>query len=149
MCLLSYGVQIRGEVPRALEEPTRIAWLPIFRIYRTLLTQTALRGNSKVIQLPVGGNELDLLDYLSNQKSEIQTIVKEQARSGPVKIGMSACVKMMKDLETSIGREWMEVREFFKIWDKVRKICANSSWFLHCATTKVWIRAITAQHSQL
>ena len=75
-----------------------------------LPTQTALRCNLKVVQLPVGGNELDLLDYLSNQKSEIQTIVKDQARSGPVKVGMSACVKMLKDLETSIDEDGRQKR---------------------------------------
>ena len=45
---------------------------------------------------------MNLLNYLSNQKTEIQRIVKEQARSGPVKVGMSACVEMVKDLEKSI-----------------------------------------------
>ena len=78
-----------------------------------LPTQTALQGNLKVIQLPVGGNELNLLNYLSNQKSEIQTIVKDQARSGPVKVGMSVCVKMVKDLETSIDEDGRQKRKEF------------------------------------
>ena len=64
--------------------------------------------------MPVGGNELDLLDYLSNQKSEIQTIVKDQARSGPVKVGMSACAKKVKDLETSIDEDARQKRIEFR-----------------------------------
>ena len=52
-------------------------------------------GNLRSIQLHTSGNKNDMLEYLMNQKHEIQQIVRSETEAGQKKIQIAAKIKML------------------------------------------------------
>ena len=63
-----------------------------------LPVMSSISGNLRSIQLHTSGNENDMLEYLMNQKHEIQQIVRSETEAGPKKIQFAAKIKMLKDV---------------------------------------------------
>ena len=59
---------------------------------------SSISGDLRSIQLHTSGNENDMLEYLMNQKHEIQQIIRSETEAGPKKIQFAAKIKMMKDV---------------------------------------------------
>ena len=63
-----------------------------------LPVMSSISGNLQSIQLHTSGNENDMLEYLMNQKHDIQPIVRSETGAGPKKIQFAAKLKMLKDV---------------------------------------------------
>ena len=63
-----------------------------------LPVMSSISGNLRSIQLHTSGNENDMLEYLMNEKHEIQQIVRSETEAGPKKIQFAAKIKMLKDV---------------------------------------------------
>ena len=58
--------------------------------------QSSIRGNLKIVQLPINGDEVDLLEYLNNRKA----IVDVKTNASPMKLRLSAGIQMIKDIHS-------------------------------------------------
>ena len=63
-----------------------------------LPVMSSISGKLRSIQLHTSGNGNGMLEYLMDQKHEIQQIVRSEAEAGPKKIQFAAKMKMLKDV---------------------------------------------------